>query len=866
MFFQNNNKDSVKKISNASFKANKMRNLFAIIAIILTTTLMTAGFTAGMSFWKTSENYLKMGKGVDAHGSMKVTLDQYEKLKKINKVTQYGLLRDCSTIYIQSEELVGNKVYLKAADKEMFKMNFITPIEGDYPKNSSEIMMPTFILDLFDMAYEVGRKITLNVSVIENGKEVVKPFDFTLSAYYETVVPASANYAELFTGEDFIEKYNPSMPEDSNEASVKLSTLKSNDLEEKAWEEIEKVAAEIGATGCGLDPDFAKEEPLENKIKDVVTIGIPVLVAAMIIMATGYLLIYNIFYISVVNDIKFYGLLKTIGTTPKQIKKIINKQAFKLSLIGIPVGMVLGYLLGVIITPYTMTITIFSKYVIISKSILIFIFSAIFSYLTVYISCRKPSKIAGGISPIEATRYTGVEIKLSKKNMKKGRNGAKLHKMALSNIFRSKTKTIMVLLSISLSAIAFIFVINATTSMDPVEQAKEFIQSDFQITHFNAIWWQEEEYNPLSKEMYEELKGQPFVKDINKYYMARSENDNFGTWLGSKFIAEIKNEGLLKAEVETYREADMPGWEENFIAESGNLMLPVSSVEASIIKEEASYDKIIDGEINEEKFVTGEYIIFTRNRNRDRFNNFYGEGVIKAGDKVKISFLIPESGEYVDREFTVMAIMEETDYQRGHINTITMSNKTFESIYPNYDELIANININIEGDMEEANSKIQSILNRSGNFQIYFSSLKENIKENENLKNSVGIIGSIISLIIGAIGILNMINTMVTSVFTRRKEFAMLQSIGMSKKQLKKMLMLEGLWYSVIALVIIIPIGLGVSLVGKLIPFIGGFNIGIFMVSVMISMAIILGVCLSIPGCTFKVISKDSVIERMREE
>ena len=79
--------------------------------------------------------------------------------------------------------------------------------------------------------------------------------------------------------------------------------------------------------------------------------------AALIVVVMGYLIISNIFQISITQDIRFYGLLKTVGTTGRQIRRLIHRQAFFLSLAGIPVGLILGLLIGKVLFPFAMSFT-----------------------------------------------------------------------------------------------------------------------------------------------------------------------------------------------------------------------------------------------------------------------------------------------------------------------------------------------------------------------------------------------------------------------------------------------------------------------------------------------------------------------------
>ena len=132
------------------------------------------------------------------------------------------------------------------------------------------------------------------------------------------------------------------------------------------------------------------------------------MLAVLILVAfTGYLVIYNIFQISVAGDIRYYGLLKTIGVTPKQLRRLIRQQALLLSALGIPVGLLLGYGVGAAAVPITMsTSTMGGRYTTVSVSPWIFLFSTVFALLTVLLSCARPGRIAGRVSPVEAVCYT----------------------------------------------------------------------------------------------------------------------------------------------------------------------------------------------------------------------------------------------------------------------------------------------------------------------------------------------------------------------------------------------------------------------------------------------------------------------------
>ncbi len=205
----------------------------------------------------------------------------------------------------------------------------------------------------------------------------------------------------------------------------------------------------------------------------VVAIIVGVLV---LILLTGYLIIYNVFQISVAGDIRFYGLLKTIGTTPRQLRRIIRTQALLLSLIGIPIGLLLGWLLGGVLTP-VITAQLNGVTTVVSVSPLLFAGAALFALVTVLISCRRPGRLAGKVSPVEAVRYT--EGKALKQKAKRNGKGVSLLSMAWANLGRSRGKTFLTVLSLTLAVVLLTLTVTFASGFDMDKYVSNFTASDF---------------------------------------------------------------------------------------------------------------------------------------------------------------------------------------------------------------------------------------------------------------------------------------------------------------------------------------------------------------------------------------------------
>lgn len=168
------------------------------------------------------------------------------------------------------------------------------------------------------------------------------------------------------------------------------------------------------------------------------------------IIGSGYLLIYNVLYISISKDTRFYGLMKTLGTTQKQIKSLVKNQAVKFACIGIPIGIVLATAVSFGIVPFVLNEGFEQGKSMMDAEVFfhpsIYILSILFSAVTVWIACNAPAKAAAKISPIEALKFQNFAPKKTKS--RNSTNGGKLHVMAFHNVFRDKKRAILVFMSL----------------------------------------------------------------------------------------------------------------------------------------------------------------------------------------------------------------------------------------------------------------------------------------------------------------------------------------------------------------------------------------------------------------------------------
>jgi len=431
MMFPTNNKFIIKKLTKRTMKANKIRNMFAIIAIALTAFLITTIFSIGMSTIESFQLQQLRTMGTDAHAALtNPTNEQIEKLKSLDYIETVGIQANSGSI-VETPNMGNMSLGLHWYDEtewERLRIPAMSAVVGTYPKEYNEIMVPTWILNRMGITQpQIGMEIEVDYNITK-GKDIsdTKKQKFVLSAYYtEYMNLRSDNIGVMLVSKAFLDGMGLS-PELSGAASVKL---KSNSDIRVQLDRIEQDIKISDSQKLKIVPLYDKSSASDNSTM----VGLAGIV--LFIMLSGYLLIYNVLYLSISKDIRFFGLLKTIGTTPKQIKKIVIGQAWRMSVIGIPIGLLLGIITSFIVVPLAISGTTIETGVKISFSPIIFLGATIFSLITTLVSSIKPARKASSISPIEAIRFTGTAVKGSRKS---GTSGGKIHKMALRNIFRDK--------------------------------------------------------------------------------------------------------------------------------------------------------------------------------------------------------------------------------------------------------------------------------------------------------------------------------------------------------------------------------------------------------------------------------------------
>ena len=478
ILFGNNNKAVIKKLANRSFRSNKMRNVIAVIAIALTTFLFTAVLTIGMGASGTLEYSMAKLMGSSADALVQgLSEEQFQQLKQNAMFEKVGCWIPID-IMTNTNRRVAEVDY---ADQAQLEIRMLTPRTGSAPQKANEVLVSANILKDLNIEEKIGAEIPIELKARQSGQ--IYHFDMVVSGIYDTPNEKSES---VIVSKAFLEE-NAEMMSDIAQGRVGCGIYTSDVVMRDNYmvkDRISELVRNIGGNPDDVNAANAVRvapNPIVSNDSGLM-MWLVAGVFGILFMFCGYLLIYNVFEIAVTNDIRQYGLLRTVGTTSQQIKRLVNRQALYLFLMGTPLGLLFGTLLGRSILPAALRIFAVDysggnievgtlPYLgIIAGAIL-------FSGLTVYISTRKSVKKASRVSPIEAIRYVEKDTVSIKR--KKTDAGAVIPRMAKANLQRNKRRTVFIVISLTLSIVLLNSVFIVSGSFDEDAYIENQTRSDF---------------------------------------------------------------------------------------------------------------------------------------------------------------------------------------------------------------------------------------------------------------------------------------------------------------------------------------------------------------------------------------------------
>ena len=357
------NRGCIRRLSFRTLRAAWKRNAIAVIAIALTALLFTSLFTVALSINSSYETYTFRQIGGYCHGTFKEVSEAqaqaiaaHPKVKAVGKRTTIGFLDTGVFAKVPAE--------VSFMDDNCAAWSYARPQTGHAPKSGKEVTMDTGALKLLGVEPKLGAQITLTFTVGDKSQTAYEKTDtFTLAGWWEYDELSPVHYINIS------QKYAQAVQAEAAAAGLKpfrtdLNVMLAFPVDIRG--QMERVDSDLGyswepdggenVVRIGVNWGYTSARLGESVDVATVLAGIAFLV---LIVFTGYLIIYNIFQISVTGDIRYYGLLKTIGVTPRQLRRIIRWQAILLWAAGLPLGLLLGYGVGAGMTPVVMARTTF---------------------------------------------------------------------------------------------------------------------------------------------------------------------------------------------------------------------------------------------------------------------------------------------------------------------------------------------------------------------------------------------------------------------------------------------------------------------------------------------------------------------------
>lgn len=843
----------IQTLNQRTFKKNRGRNLVAIIAILMTTIMFTTLFTLAQSMSKNMVEMTFRQTGYDGQASFKsITAEQFSLIADHPDVAEAG--ESLVLGLAQNKKLGGKQVEIRWSSDINAEHSFAMPTTGTMPTAADEIALDTLILDRLGIPHQLGETVKLEWRK-DLAKDEVTTSTFTLCGFWEGNESVYASMA--WVSREFADEMIGDHVADGKTSILGLHTAQvilHSDRNIEAT--MENILADTGLTGLKFGVNLAYSPEMNATAAQE---SLPMYLGMVLVFLAGYLIIYNIFQISVTADIQFYGKLKTLGTTTKQIKKLIYGQANRLCVIGIPLGLLLGWLLGMVLVPVLMGRLEGDP--VVSANPLIFLGSALFAWLTVTISCLRPARLAGKVSPIEALRMSDAAT-TSKKKSKRTRNGASITGMAWANLGRNKKRTVTVICSLTLGLVLLSCFYAKNAAFDMEKYLSELTISDFKLddsSSANQIGGYDPHGSTLNAELVESVEGLAGLEAIGHQYSHQFEltlDDETVQNIDAFYTQEMLDDWATydpagPAQIENAKETH----------KAIGVLYGMDGIPLDAITQERY---LLSGSYDAEKFASGDYVLV----------------IGPAIDSIEKNAVLPvptveSSIELENRTYTVMAVVyplqsvDEGAYEGGVQDQLCMSfiipTVTFQQQWP--ENTLRRLFFNVDDEHIPAAQEMIDAYTKTVDTSLPVTSRKTMAEQYEAETRASAVMGNTISVIIALVGVLNFINSMVTAIVSRKKEFAMIQSVGMTKRQLRKMLICEGLDYAAITLMVsyivsTLAVGIGVRAMTA-----NEFSTFHFtLMPLMICTPILLVFAVLIPFLCFKNLEKQSIVERLRTE
>lgn len=755
-----------------SLKKNKRRTVVTCFGILLSVALITAITTFVSSMQGSLVDYAKKNAGnyhVLAENVPKEKqkyLLYNEKVEKKIVIQTIGNAKPLSLQYAEGiSEENQSEIKVRAVKQENFADLGMVLESGRFPKNRNEIVIPEHFRGNYSTKIRVGDRLKLTIEGKEKEYTISGISGISAVEFHDHDGDGTLGYS-LFTVSG----------NEDNDKNIDVAMLMKNPKD--AFDFRKMLEKKLGLHELQINDTLLTFQGAVKNADVLITLKVLAGIVIGIILLTSIFVIKNSFDISITERLKQYGMLASVGATSRQIRQNVLFEGAILGAVSIPFGILLGIgaiwctiqVVMAILKGTTFNGEVVLKLYVSVESILI---AAIVTIIMIYISSLIPAKKAEKVSPMEAIRETKT-TKLEAKKLRTSKMFQKVFgiegEIARKNLKRSRKKYRTTIFSLFISIVLFLS-ISSVRIYGQEMQNMEYAKMDYNlIARYDGQEMKEKEKNYQKAGKVEGIKKSELVKvwvttPINVSFTDEAEK--------SRGITEFSQEEKDK-EVE----------------------FMFYSISDKAYKEFVKKLGLSYAEVKDKGILCDTTITFVRNEGDERAKRTkYHELTVKEGEKLRF-----DGGE-----IEIAKRSDKLPFTQNFYYGVSIIVS---------DEWMANRDFSYDGlyiDADDTFKVRQNIEKITGENNWLYMDFEERAKENNSINLIISIFLYGFVAVISIIGITNIFNTITTNMALRSREFATLRSVGMTDKEFKKMIWYESFLYGTKALLLGIPVGLGVS-------------------------------------------------------
>ena len=752
-----------------------------------------------------------------------------------------------STVGQLTDPMMGQRlVKLAVTDRDYAETVLSLPTTGRLPEEAGEIALDEFTMDSLGVLHELGTSVTLEWTDPEGQEQVT---EFILCGWWAspTNFTEACAWITSDTARELVPDYDA---ETAHNVTLGVNLHQPADLEEQAAE----ILARQGVSGISYTTNLAYNDARQEQAQSNAR---PYYSPAVLVLLCGCLMIYGIINISAEKDRQFYGELKALGMTPRQLRHFLLDQGCAVSVLGLIPGWLLGFLIHLAVTGrivsgmeenpalYFLTWQPFAA-------------AGVCAVVTILLAYLLPTFRISGMLPAQVLRMSW-EKRPAGTGSARGR--MTLPRLAVRTLGRDRWR-----MAVSAAAMVLALLLLSSAWIQYVSLKEEIYMEglspwDYSITDGSAylsVQQYNQENRGLTDETAEEMKARPEVTSVSvlkSREVALTASDGLVQRLTDYYNAPSGMDDLSRRETMEGQPAWLAGLER--LEQTGSYTGVIVSIEGDYLEYLLSNGLVTSGAFDAEEFARGDYVLTSSAYDEGISTPAAGEQVTLEGKTFQVMASVADNGSFLSGANSQDAAFCIFYY---------VTPEAFEEMFPGQGirQMAVNIDYSGQSDFEAYLDEFEQGLNRGvavtrrSEYQANFQSGRLNTVLPE----------LIVSLVLLAIALLNFMNMLVIKAVGRKREFAVYESLGMTRSQLKRLVLLEGLFHGLLMALIAVPLILAFDLLGmpSVIEGIGSWCM-VYTFSALplwITLPVMLALAAAVPLVCLRFVGRGSITERMR--